>query len=598
MNRLDNGMSLPFLEIQHVLGYFSEDISSNLSGDFQVADEVREQLADTYKAAKNGVIAAQTRLGIFHMSQFLCTSDKEAMSYFVKASQGGCTQAMVRLAILYNNARGVYKRDQTQAAYWLSKAATLQDHNGVCLNTLWHTEPLLPSLEIKLNSFIGTVQILDLAHREIGDAGASMIASILPKSRIHSLYLKGNKITDRGVSELAKTIFKSEVQILDLWHNEVSDQGLEILSLILPRTKIQVLDLAENKLTHLKALAEVLPNCLSLRVLYLGRNIIEGTDTALFAIGLEKSTIRLLDIGYNKLGSGGAVTIFQGAPPTMQILDLSENNLQNSGAIGIAKILPQKPNLRLLDLKKNGIGPEGGQLLWDSLASTNLEVLNLRLNQIIHLELKENLHPVLPQSLMQVNLKGNGIPANLIARISRFLNRRQKKNFPAQKRDVSILAPAEQITDRLIIQKIKEIINNELDIEIIVHNIPYNTIKDQLYAKGMKESEILELLQHRRIFHGMENIVVSISFRSAEKAITQYEIAPYLVKIKTTLEKISETCSYQDLSQDSVDTPQVASAILSFPSEDGGDSIQSYTAEHDYLEEDKLTIINPSVKII
>ncbi|WP_253305921.1 hypothetical protein [unidentified bacterial endosymbiont] len=592
MNSLDNGISLPFLAIQRVIGYFSEDISSNLSGDFQVADEVREQLADTYKAAENGVIDAQTKLGIFHMSQFLCTSDKEAMSYFVKASHGGCTQAMVRLAILYNNARGIYKRDQTQAAYWLSKAATLQDHNGVCLNTLWHTEPLLPSLKIKLNSFIGTVQILDLAHREIGDAGISMIASILPKSRIHSLYLKGNKITDRGVSELAKTIFKSGVQILDLWHNEVSDQGLEILSLILPKTKIQVLDLAENKLTHLKALAKVLPNCLCLRVLYLGRNIIGGTDATLFSIGLEKSTIRLLDIGYNKLGSDGAVAIFQGAPPTMQILDLSENDLQNSGAIGIAKILPQKPNLRLLDLKKNGIGPEGGQLLWDTLASTNLEVLDLRLNRIVSLELKENLHPVLPQSLMQVNLKGNGIPANLSGRITAFINRRQKKIFPSKKRDLSILIPEGRVIDTLIVQEIKEIINNELDIEIIIHNIPYNTIKDQLHDKGMKESEILELLQQRQIFHGMKNVVVSVFFRSAEKPITQYEIAPYLSKINTTLEKISEEYSFQDLSQDSVDTPPVASAMLSFPSEDGGDSLQKYTAEHDYLDGNKLNLLS------
>jgi hypothetical protein len=79
---------------------------------------------------------------------------------------------------------------------------------------------------------------LDLTDNDIGDAGATELARVLPDTHLESLILTKNKISDVGARLLGEALIKSKLMVLDLSDNTISRSCMVRLLLALESSSI------------------------------------------------------------------------------------------------------------------------------------------------------------------------------------------------------------------------------------------------------------------------------------------------------------------------------------------------------------------------
>jgi len=132
-----------------------------------------------------------------------------------------------------------------------------------------------------------------------------------------------------------------------------------------------------------QAIAEVLPQCLSLEHLDIRGNGITEVGAGHLAKAIAKCGLLELDLYNNDIGGYGAKLIAEKLRYSqLQKLILSTNNIGEDGAKAMARWLPYSPNLKELSLDHNDIGEEGAFEIAKVLHKTSLQKLHVRGNNI------------------------------------------------------------------------------------------------------------------------------------------------------------------------------------------------------------------------
>lgn len=256
-----------------------------------------------------------------------------------------------------------------------------------------------------------TITSLLLGTDGIGNAGAADVARLIERNaHLEIVYLGCNKISGSGVSVLADTLTQNRsVQGLWLKRNPVGPTGAQALAKMLRHNRtLRTLDLVNTYpgKEGLAALLEAL--CRENRTvqrLYLGGNTIDADDAYLLADLLRANPmIRALMLSVNALGDAGArilaealhtnrtlvelsvasngitargaSALFAAAEshptlthldfscsPSTRVLGASPNRLGDAGAEAAANFIAVNCTLLQIDLRHNGITPEGKALL-------------------------------------------------------------------------------------------------------------------------------------------------------------------------------------------------------------------------------------------
>lgn len=177
-----------------------------------------------------------------------------------------------------------------------------------------------------------TIQILDLARNNIGDKGATALASQLQILRI--LRLNSNKITVNGTSVLAKYLSSSRIQGLDLSSNLIGINGAKVLVGLLPKSNLISLNLCNNSI-HTPGLQNI-------------------------TFKLQHSPLQALDLSYNQIEMVGIQSLISELPHSnLTTLKLFANKINTDAAKALCHVLPSsKVKLDSSTLGENLINPK------------------------------------------------------------------------------------------------------------------------------------------------------------------------------------------------------------------------------------------------
>jgi hypothetical protein len=215
------------------------------------------------------------------------------------------------------------------------------------------------------------VHTLDLYGNQIGDAGASELAKVLPATRVHTLCLNWNQIGDEGAIELAKALPGTQMHTLDLVGNKIGAQGAIQIVKALQGTQVHTLNLGDNR--------------------------IRDAGARELAKALQGTSVHTLNLAGNRIGAAGAIELAKHLPKSkVHILNLFANDIGDRGAKALAECLLQT-QIHTLNLCSIGIGDEGVRALAEYLPQTQIHRLNLDANDISDEGIKA-LAECLPQS--------------------------------------------------------------------------------------------------------------------------------------------------------------------------------------------------------
>ena len=282
-----------------------------------------------------------------------------------------------------------------------------------------------------------SLQSLDLSYNRIGDHGAIVLAKSLQNlPGLETLDLRYNFIGDEGAIALAKSI---RIPDLRIWNYKISQSGADSIHshnpaidepfgiLILhPDVEMSILAnniqespeqsniivlISDNMLSNkdsikiiehchnlqslimhhcihhdVKALADGLKHCTSLRTLNLSDNSICDDGCKGLADGLKHCTsLRTLNLSYSSIGNDGVKALADELKhcTSLQTLNLAQNYISNDGVKVLADKLKLCTSLQTLNLSANGIGNDGVKALADGLKHcTSLQTLNLSYSSI------------------------------------------------------------------------------------------------------------------------------------------------------------------------------------------------------------------------
>jgi Leucine Rich repeat len=250
---------------------------------------------------------------------------------------------------------------------------------------------------------------LDLDGNSIGDAGAGFIADALPQSSLTTLYLAGNSIGAAGAGAIAEVLPQSSLTTLWLNNNSIGDAGAGAIADALPQSSLTTLGLSNNSIGDAGAgvIADVLPQS-SLTTLDLSNNSIGDAGAGAIADALPQSSLTYLHLRFNSIGDAGAGAIADALPQSsLTTLDLSSNSIGDAGAGAIADALPQS-SLTTLYLGNNSIGDAGAGAIADALPQSSLTSLWLNSNSIGDAGAGA-IADALPQSSLTLRLSYNSI---------------------------------------------------------------------------------------------------------------------------------------------------------------------------------------------
>ncbi|XP_055369645.1 uncharacterized protein LOC114867397 [Betta splendens] len=235
----------------------------------------------------------------------------------------------------------------------VSKTALLSD--------CFLTQRCSSCLSLVLRSKTCHLEELDLSRNRLGDYAVLSLCDGLkdPNCKLQRLWLMCCNLSPRSCEALASVLslqFCSLTQ-LDLSYNRIRDSGMELLSIGLKTRSPQTLRLICCLITE------------------------EGLASLALALRPNRSSLRELDLSYNRLGDLALASAKLESLSNVDVLRLSHCNLSGKSCEALASVLKSKSSrLRELDLSNNNLQDPGVKLLSVGLQSPHCRLKTLRLS--------------------------------------------------------------------------------------------------------------------------------------------------------------------------------------------------------------------------
>ncbi|XP_072356733.1 NACHT, LRR and PYD domains-containing protein 3-like isoform X1 [Scyliorhinus torazame] len=215
---------------------------------------------------------------------------------------------------------------------------------------------------------------LSLVGNNLCDEGVRILCVVLRDSdcKVTEIELAKNNLTRACIADLLSAIGQNvSIVGLSLNRNNLGDIGVQQLAegLQFPGCNIEVLQLDGNRLTEACAqgLSNLLESLHKLSWLILDRNQLGDAGLRKLSIGIRKSKIRKLGMGFNGLTDLAAEYFLASLCVThsIQFLYLTGNYFTDKSVTSFTTLIWNLPRLRRLWLGKNTLSEEGKQLLLD-----------------------------------------------------------------------------------------------------------------------------------------------------------------------------------------------------------------------------------------
>lgn len=328
----------------------------------------------------------------------------------------------------------------------------LQDDGARTITAVIENNPSMTSLDLckngvsckgalaasgSLAATCSSVTSIDLAHNEIGPAGAGYLASALcGNSRLAYVNLNYNRLGDDGAICFGRPL-QANVSLcaLQLANNNISDIGIFALAESLEfNGNVTSVDLSWNLVDGRGAFAfaHAMRKNHSINNIKFDGNKIGDDGAAAFALALESNdALTNLDLACNGLNSKGAYAFAEAIKvgTRLRSLHLGQNRLKGDGVAALANALTQNATVTSISLNSTCCGDVGAQAIAETLkVNTSLTKVDLSLNRIfdatVHLgnALNDNV------TLTSMPFHGNLYPPrNALQRLRTFLERNKNR---------------------------------------------------------------------------------------------------------------------------------------------------------------------------
>jgi Ran GTPase-activating protein (RanGAP) involved in mRNA processing and transport len=206
------------------------------------------------------------------------------------------------------------------------------------------------------------IQKLFLDRTGLTPYGVEALAYALPRTKLDVLSIADNDIGEAGIKALANTLSSITTLFdLNLSNCHLNQYSLDPLITILPRTSIRALRIKGNGLQD-RHLTKLFPLLHQTRIvtLDLSRNELTSNsmDSFFHNLARPESILDRVALSHNPLGTFGWTKIAMSLPHTrLSTLHLENTQGKEKGIMAFFRVLPRAPFLRELRMTGNEVSP-------------------------------------------------------------------------------------------------------------------------------------------------------------------------------------------------------------------------------------------------
>lgn len=225
------------------------------------------------------------------------------------------------------------------------------------------------------------LSVLDLGFNSIGDVGCGYLAlhCLAGNHNLQSLYLSGNSIGEKGALSIAGAILHgTSLQCLYLSANQIGPMGMKTIAGAIAKNEAKILSMCLESNTQ---------QYRSMEVIHFSSTSMESSGfLAIPGMLLSNSSIKSLCVSDNNLDDQDMLLLSQALTQNklvpLESLQLSFNQITCIGVECLMNALWGSRTLRELKLDNNKIQDRGAQLCAVVLTSISLELLDLSFNKV------------------------------------------------------------------------------------------------------------------------------------------------------------------------------------------------------------------------
>jgi uncharacterized protein (TIGR02996 family) len=212
--------------------------------------------------------------------------------------------------------------------------------------------------------------------------GLEALAAWPGLARVRSLILSGNEVGRDGLRALLRSPHGTGLKELALRANGLNGQAMKEFGEARQGLQLDVLDLGTNLLRVRGASYLASAPCLrELKSVELDRCEMPSSAARHLARAPFLSSLRHLNVNYNRLGPEGLHALFDANPQELHTLQMADNNLGDEGASHLAES-PASDTLLEANFAGNDMGDPAATSLATSKHLRNLLILRLHFNPI------------------------------------------------------------------------------------------------------------------------------------------------------------------------------------------------------------------------
>lgn len=224
------------------------------------------------------------------------------------------------------------------------------------IQLIWAFAPVALPVLLQAMKFNSHLVELDLSMTHLTEQEAVDIGDMLQHNgHLKRLYLQHNNLGSQGIQSISYGLGRNcSLEQLNLKHTRMGDLGLCNLILGMNNT-LQCLDISSNDITDIggSALAQTL---FGLKELILYDNKIGDLTAEAFARSLKKNTtLKVLGLSHNSIGTSGAIALAQSLNTTLTTLYLYETNIGKEGACALKSALEENHTMTELNINGNNL---------------------------------------------------------------------------------------------------------------------------------------------------------------------------------------------------------------------------------------------------
>ena len=230
------------------------------------------------------------------------------------------------------------------------------------------------------------IKKLKLIRIRLTDDAIMILANVLPKTQVEVLYLSYAHISTLGVRHLADALTNSKVKRLSLANNQgIHAIDISILASMLPSTKLEELDLTGKRINSIgvQALAAVLPNT-KLKKINLSQNPIDDNAVLALASVLPNSHVEEIHLCSDDIQITGVNAIIKVlASSRIKRLYLGSSNITPKFTQDIAIAL-QNSQVEEFHLYSKKVPLPQAVAFIRKLVNTPVKIVGLKFGSILH----------------------------------------------------------------------------------------------------------------------------------------------------------------------------------------------------------------------